>query len=89
SSVEISDALFCQHWQEVCSQYQFDSREDDNTFYGLDPIDHKALSVPDYSVNKEGKYNCKKHGSDTCSQCYNCKKQITKLNKRPRRPARR
>ncbi|KZO98511.1 hypothetical protein CALVIDRAFT_535151 [Calocera viscosa TUFC12733] len=35
SSVEISDALFCQHGKEVCSQCQFDGREDNNTFYGV------------------------------------------------------
>ncbi|KZT61662.1 hypothetical protein CALCODRAFT_413732, partial [Calocera cornea HHB12733] len=82
SSVEIADALFCHaHGQEVCKDCQFDGREDNNTFFGFDPIDREPLSVPAYTVNKDGKYNCKKHASDSCAQCYNWKKQISKLNK--------
>ncbi|EJT99309.1 hypothetical protein DACRYDRAFT_23895 [Dacryopinax primogenitus] len=88
SSIELNDALFCHHGREVCSDCQFDGREDNNLVFGFDPSPRDPLNVPDYSLNKEGKYNCKKHGSDTCNLCYNWKKQISKLNKEAKKSGR-
>ncbi|PIL27385.1 hypothetical protein GSI_10533 [Ganoderma sinense ZZ0214-1] len=49
------------------------------TSYGqFDPIDREGLEAPMSSTNKEGVYQCKKHGSATCNQCYGWKKQITR-----------
>ncbi|KAF9813547.1 hypothetical protein IEO21_05528 [Rhodonia placenta] len=78
NSVEINDALFCQHFKEVCAVCSFDGREENDAFFGFDPIDREGLEAPPSSVNKEGQHQCKKHGSTACSQCYGWKKQITR-----------
>ncbi|KAI0659041.1 hypothetical protein C8Q70DRAFT_933805 [Cubamyces menziesii] len=44
----------------------------------FDPIDREGLEAPASSQNKDGVYQCKKHGSPTCNQCYGWKKQITR-----------
>jgi len=78
-SVEICDALFCkQHIKEVCSDCSFDGREDNDAFYGFDPIDREGLEPPNVSTDKNGEYQCKKHGSATCTQCFGWKKQINR-----------
>ncbi|KAA1473582.1 hypothetical protein DENSPDRAFT_840043 [Dentipellis sp. KUC8613] len=78
ASVEINDALFCQHFKEVCAECGVDNREENDGFFGFDPIDREGFEAPAASMNKEGVYQCKKHGSVACSQCYNWKKQITR-----------
>ncbi|PSR87351.1 hypothetical protein PHLCEN_2v5168 [Hermanssonia centrifuga] len=79
ASVEINDALFCQqHLKEVCADCSFDGREENDAFFGFDPIDRESLEVPTSSPNKEGAYQCKKHSSTTCNQCFGWKKQLTR-----------
>lgn len=78
SSIEINDALFCPHFKEVCSTCSFDGREENDSFFGFDPIDREGIEAPASSTNKEGVYQCKKHGSTACTQCYGWKKQITR-----------
>ncbi|KAI0088782.1 hypothetical protein BDY19DRAFT_993618 [Irpex rosettiformis] len=78
-SVEINDALFCQgHLKEVCGDCSFDGREENDAFFGFDPIDREGLEAPAASPNKEGVYQCKKHSSTTCNQCFGWKKQLTR-----------
>jgi len=78
-TVEIADALFCQgHLKEVCDDCNYDGREDNDAFYGFNPMDRDGLESPQVSTNKDGEYNCKKHGSITCGQCFGWKKQITR-----------
>ncbi|KAH9933886.1 uncharacterized protein B0H18DRAFT_818020, partial [Fomitopsis serialis] len=78
ASVEINDALFCTHFKEVCAACSFDGREENDSFFGFDPIDREGLEAPPSSVNKDGQYQCKKHGSAACTQCFGWKKQITR-----------
>ncbi|KAF9652564.1 hypothetical protein BDM02DRAFT_3266272 [Thelephora ganbajun] len=79
ATVEIADALFCQnHLKEVCEDCNYDGREDNDTFYGFDPIDREGLEPPQVSTNKDGQYCCKKHGSPSCNQCFGWKKQINR-----------
>ncbi|OCH92813.1 hypothetical protein OBBRIDRAFT_790829 [Obba rivulosa] len=78
ASIEINDALFCSHFKEVCTTCGFDGREENDTFFGFDPIDREGIEAPASSTNKEGVYQCKKHGSAACTQCYGWKKQITR-----------
>ncbi|KAJ3534867.1 hypothetical protein NM688_g7066 [Phlebia brevispora] len=79
ASVEINDALFCQaHLKEVCEDCSFDGREDNDAFFGFDPIDRDGLEAPLASPNKDGVYQCKKHTSPTCNQCFGWKKQLTR-----------
>ncbi|EPS93474.1 hypothetical protein FOMPIDRAFT_1136100 [Fomitopsis schrenkii] len=78
ASIEINDALFCQHLKEVCTVCSFDGREENDGFFGFDSIDREGIEAPASSVNKDGQYQCKKHGSAACSQCYGWKKQITR-----------
>ncbi|CCL99785.1 uncharacterized protein FIBRA_01807 [Fibroporia radiculosa] len=63
TSVEINDALFCTHFKEVCTECSFDGREENDSFFGFDPIDREGIEAPPASVNKDGEYQCKKHGS--------------------------
>ncbi|OSD07860.1 hypothetical protein PYCCODRAFT_1463152 [Trametes coccinea BRFM310] len=76
--IEINDAYFCQHFKEVCSDCSYDGREENDTFFGFDPIDREGLEAPASSQNKDGVYQCKKHGSPACNQCYGWKKQISR-----------
>ncbi|KAG6829091.1 hypothetical protein H0H92_005703 [Tricholoma furcatifolium] len=62
STVEINDAMFC----STHLKEVFD-------FIDRDPID-----TPAATTNKEGIYQCKKHGSAGCNQCFGWKKQITR-----------
>ncbi|KAI9461332.1 hypothetical protein HD554DRAFT_2130205 [Boletus coccyginus] len=78
ATVEINDAVFCTHFKEVCSDCNYDGREENDAFYGLDPIDREGIEAPTVVLNKEGVYQCKKHGSVGCSQCLGWKKQITR-----------
>jgi len=79
ATVEIADALFCQaHLKEVCTDCDYDGREDNDAFYGFDPTDREGLDSPQVSTNKEGTYCCKKHASPTCNQCFGWKKQINR-----------
>ncbi|KAF8622993.1 hypothetical protein AX15_006587 [Amanita polypyramis BW_CC] len=78
STVEVKDALFCQpHLKEVCSDCDYDGREDNDAFYGFDFKNRDGLECL-ASPNKEGVYQCKKHGSASCGQCFGWKKQITR-----------
>ncbi|KAI1798346.1 hypothetical protein LXA43DRAFT_1088453 [Ganoderma leucocontextum] len=79
ATIEINDACFCQHFKEVCDTCQYDGREENDSFFGFDPIDREAIEAPMSNMNKEGVYQCKKHGSAACNQCYGWKKQITRL----------
>ncbi|TBU55104.1 hypothetical protein BD310DRAFT_979868 [Dichomitus squalens] len=78
TTIEINDAYFCPHFKEVCADCSYDGREENDAFFGFDPIDREGLEAPASSVNKEGQYQCKKHGSTACNQCYGWKKQITR-----------
>ncbi|UPK95221.1 hypothetical protein LCI18_006156 [Fusarium solani-melongenae] len=77
ASVEINDGVFCaQHLLEVCEDCGADFREENDAFYGFDTADRDPLSCPSASQNRDGVYECKKHHSGTCSQCFSWKKQI-------------
>ncbi|KAI6001502.1 hypothetical protein EDC04DRAFT_3143884 [Pisolithus marmoratus] len=78
-TVEINDAVFCSsHIKEVCQDCNYDGREENDGYYGFDPIDREPLASPTVTVNKDGLYQCKKHGSTGCNQCFGWKKQITR-----------
>ncbi|KAF8635309.1 hypothetical protein AX17_003957 [Amanita inopinata Kibby_2008] len=78
STVEINDAVFCMHFKEVCTDCNYDGREENDGFYGFDHSDRDPIECPAVSTNKDGVYQCKKHGSATCSQCFGWKKMITR-----------
>ncbi|KAJ7106640.1 hypothetical protein C8R44DRAFT_805606 [Mycena epipterygia] len=78
ATIEINDALFCTHFKEVCADCAFDGREENDAFFGFDPIDREGMEAPAAIVNKDGVYQCKKHGSTGCTQCYGWKKQINR-----------
>ncbi|KAF5324173.1 hypothetical protein D9619_011322 [Psilocybe cf. subviscida] len=78
STVEINDAIFCTHLKEVCTECDFDGREENDGFFGHEFIDREAIDCPASSQNKDGVYQCKKHGSTGCNQCYGWKKQINR-----------
>ncbi|KAF8324526.1 hypothetical protein F5887DRAFT_178012 [Amanita rubescens] len=78
ATVEINDAMFCQaHLKEVCGDCNYDGREDNDSFFGFDTIQREGLECLG-SPNKDGVYQCKKHGSSACNQCFGWKKQITR-----------
>ncbi|KAF7296848.1 hypothetical protein MIND_00916100 [Mycena indigotica] len=79
ATIEINDLLFCTHFKEVCEDCSFDGREENDAFFGFDPIDRDGIEAPAATVTKDGVYQCKKHASTSCSQCYGWKKQITRL----------
>ncbi|EKM76893.1 hypothetical protein AGABI1DRAFT_86941 [Agaricus bisporus var. burnettii JB137-S8] len=79
NTVDINDALFCEHYKEVCEPCGYDGREDNDAFYGFDPTNRDPIEPPNVSQNKDGIYQCKKHGSATCNLCFGWKKQITRL----------
>ncbi|KAF5349227.1 hypothetical protein D9756_009486 [Leucocoprinus leucothites] len=79
TTVEVNDAYFCSHLKEVCADCNYDGREDNDAFYGFDPIDRDPIDPPNVSQNKDGVYQCKKHGQATCNQCFGWKKQINRL----------
>ncbi|PFH47419.1 hypothetical protein AMATHDRAFT_77222 [Amanita thiersii Skay4041] len=77
-TVEINDAVFCTHLKERCDDCPYDGREENDSFYGLDSIDRDAIECPPVTQNKDGVYQCKKHGSSECNQCFGWKKQISR-----------
>ncbi|KAK7029647.1 hypothetical protein VNI00_014345 [Paramarasmius palmivorus] len=79
ATIELNDALFCTHFKEVCEDCGYDGREDNDAFFGFDPIDREGIEAPAATLSKDGVYQCKKHGSAGCNQCYGWKKQITRL----------
>ncbi|KAH9918716.1 uncharacterized protein BXZ73DRAFT_52806 [Epithele typhae] len=87
--IEINDAYFCQHLKEVCTVCSYDGREENDAFFGFDPISREGLEAPASSQNKEGVYQCKKHGSTGCSQCYGWKKQISRARIAAKKEAKR
>ncbi|KAH9026307.1 hypothetical protein EDB83DRAFT_2425807 [Lactarius deliciosus] len=79
STIEINDAVFClSHLKEVCTDCNADLREENDGFFGFDSIDREGIEAPTSTTNKDGVYQCKKHGSAECNQCYGWKKQITR-----------
>ncbi|KAF8157213.1 hypothetical protein B0H34DRAFT_783303 [Crassisporium funariophilum] len=78
TTVEVNDAVFCTHLKEVCTDCSFDGREENDGFFGFDFFDRDPIECPTSTQNKEGAYQCKKHGSAGCTQCYGWKKQITR-----------
>ncbi|KIM38004.1 hypothetical protein M413DRAFT_30421 [Hebeloma cylindrosporum] len=78
ATIEINDAIFCTHFKEVCTDCSFDGREENDSFFGYDFIDREGIDCPPATQNKEGVYQCKKHGSTACNQCYGWKKQINR-----------
>ncbi|KAJ7814248.1 hypothetical protein B0H13DRAFT_2465186, partial [Mycena leptocephala] len=63
-----------------CTDCNFDGREGNDAFFGFGPIDREGIDTPPAIVNKDGMYQCKKHASAACNQCYGWKKQITPLS---------
>ncbi|TEB34270.1 hypothetical protein FA13DRAFT_1753831 [Coprinellus micaceus] len=63
ATVEINDAIFCTHLKEQCTDCDFDGREENDSFYGYDSIDRAPIECPASTTNKDGVYQCKKHGS--------------------------
>ncbi|KAF8884742.1 hypothetical protein CPB84DRAFT_1712959 [Gymnopilus junonius] len=63
ATVEINDAIFCTHFKEVCAVCAFDGREENDSFFGFDFIDREGIDCPPATQNKDGVYQCKKHGS--------------------------
>ncbi|KAG6894369.1 hypothetical protein C0992_006417 [Termitomyces sp. T32_za158] len=62
TTVEINDAIFCGAHLKEV----------------FDPIDRDPIDSPSVTQTKDGDYQCKKHGSAGCNQCFGWKKQITK-----------
>ncbi|KDN45818.1 hypothetical protein RSAG8_04651, partial [Rhizoctonia solani AG-8 WAC10335] len=80
STVEVNDCVFCSnHKLEICEECGLDLREENDAFYGFDPIDRDPVECPELSINKDEVFQCKKHGNSTCSQCFGWKKQITRM----------
>ncbi|EIN09352.1 hypothetical protein PUNSTDRAFT_28171, partial [Punctularia strigosozonata HHB-11173 SS5] len=78
-TVELNDALFCSaHFKEVCTECSCDLREENDSFFGFEPINREGLEAPQATQTKDGDWQCKKHGSKACNQCYGWKKQITR-----------
>ncbi|KAN0129656.1 hypothetical protein V8E53_012476 [Lactarius tabidus] len=78
-TVEINDAVFCAgHFKEVCTECDVDLREENDGFFGFDFIDRDGIDAPATGQNKDNVYQCKKHSSTSCNQCYGWKKQITR-----------
>ncbi|KAL4073461.1 hypothetical protein J3A83DRAFT_2539103 [Scleroderma citrinum] len=78
-TIDINDAIFCsKHLKEVCNDCGYDGREENDGFYGFTHTDRDPIPPPTATQNKDGVYQCKKHGSLSCSQCFGWKKQITR-----------
>ncbi|KAF8500378.1 hypothetical protein F5888DRAFT_1379957 [Russula emetica] len=80
NTAEINDAVFClTHFKEVCTDCDVDLREENDGFFGFDSnIDREGLEALPTGQNKDNVYQCKKHSSPKCNQCYGWKKQITR-----------
>ena len=88
SSIEINDALFCEHGKEVCEPCGFDGREDNDCVMGFDPAPRAPLDLPAYYRNaKDQSIVCKAHANHDCKQCFNWKKTISKLHKEGKKNA--
>ncbi|KAL4068494.1 hypothetical protein V8B97DRAFT_1918614 [Scleroderma yunnanense] len=61
-----------------CNDCGYDGREENDGFYGFTHTDRDPIPPPTATQNKDGVYQCKKHGSLSCSQCFGWKKQITR-----------
>ncbi|KAJ6502748.1 hypothetical protein C8R47DRAFT_1106668 [Mycena vitilis] len=73
ATIEINDLMLCSHFKEVCADCNFDGREENDAFFGFDPIDREGIEAPPAIVNKDGVYQCKKHalaGALLSSFCY-------------------
>ncbi|KAJ6474552.1 hypothetical protein DFH09DRAFT_1218100 [Mycena vulgaris] len=70
ATIEINDALFCTHFKEVCTECAFDGREENDAFFGFDPIDRDGMEAPPAIVNKDGVYQCKKHALTGASMLF-------------------
>ncbi|KAF8261117.1 hypothetical protein EI94DRAFT_1746766 [Lactarius quietus] len=66
-TIEINDAVFCTHFKEVCTDCEADLREENDGFFGFDFIDREGIEAPTSSQNKDGVYQCKKHGASSTS----------------------
>ncbi|KAG7448398.1 uncharacterized protein BT62DRAFT_929485 [Guyanagaster necrorhizus] len=78
ATIEVNDAYFCTHFKEVCAVCGYDGREENDAFFGFDPIDREGIECPPATINKDGVYQCKKHALTGCNQCYGWKKQINR-----------
>ncbi|WVQ70729.1 hypothetical protein IAR50_000251 [Cryptococcus sp. DSM 104548] len=88
SSIEINDAMFCEHGLEVCKSCEFDAREDNDFMMGVDAAPRGPLELPaHYKNHKDGSYTCKAHGNANCKSCFSWKKQIVKLHKEGKKAA--
>ncbi|GJN93327.1 hypothetical protein Rhopal_006374-T1 [Rhodotorula paludigena] len=55
---------------------------EDNSFTaGIDPEPFREAIQVEFTMNKDGEPQCKKHKKTECSQCFSLKKQIVKLTK--------
>ncbi|KAK0482178.1 hypothetical protein IW261DRAFT_1333765 [Armillaria novae-zelandiae] len=61
ATIEVNDAYFCTHFKEVCGDCGYDGREENDAFFGFDPIDREGIECPPAIINKDGVYQCKKH----------------------------
>jgi len=80
-SVEIGDYLVCTHGTEKCETCNVDFREDNSFTAGLEPIEDREPLEVEYTYNKDGVAQCKKHKATMCNQCLNFKKMLTKVGK--------
>ncbi|KAG9034867.1 hypothetical protein FRB95_012424 [Tulasnella sp. JGI-2019a] len=78
TTIEVNDLVICSHYKEVCDECGYDGREDNDGFYGFDHTDRDPLEIPALKTDKDGAYQCVKHGSPGCNQCFAWKKQITR-----------
>ncbi|CDR35491.1 RHTO0S01e00430g1_1 [Rhodotorula toruloides] len=82
ASVELGDYIFCaQHGMERCEACKADFREDNSFTAGCDPEPFRMPIEAEYSMNKDGEPQCKKHKKANCGSCFTFKKQILKLTK--------
>lgn len=79
-SLTIGDYEFCAHGQEVCQMCDADYRADNSFTAGIDVIDSREPITVDFSINKDGVPQCKRHKTIDCKTCFAFKKQLAKLN---------
>ncbi|KAF8140989.1 hypothetical protein K438DRAFT_1995444 [Mycena galopus ATCC 62051] len=53
-----------------CTDCDYDGREENDAFFGFDPIDRESIDAPPATLTKEGVYQCKKHGSTSAYYSY-------------------
>ncbi|RFN48418.1 hypothetical protein FIE12Z_7329 [Fusarium flagelliforme] len=79
STIEISDLVVCEeHIVEVCDDCQIDGREDNDAFYGFHSQDRDPVEVSPVTRTEDGLYQCDKHQSQSCSQCFCWKKKVVR-----------